>query len=105
MKLFTLIDVLEVSQFQRFFFEKLSFAKSISGYLHKCNFLLYSVFLFSKSNAVLSHQNRVEFYELRGIKKKFNEFNIFHQNFKKKCAMAPTLFSNVLVRKGSRLKH
>ena len=69
MKRFTIIDVLEVSQIQRIFFRKLNFAKLISGHLHKCIFLFYTVFIFSESNAVLSHRTRVEFQDLRGIKK------------------------------------
>ena len=68
-------------------------------------FLFYSIFLFSESNAVLSHRNRVEFQDLRVIKKKSDDFNMFHQNFKPMCAMALMFCSNVLVRKGSRFKH
>ena len=51
------------------------------------HFLFYSIFLFSESNAVLSHRNRAEFQDLRVIKKKCDDFNIFHQNFKPMCAM------------------
>ena len=57
------------------------------------------------SNAVLSHRNRVEFQDLRVIKKKRDDFNIFHQNFKPMCTMVLMFCSNVLVRKGSRFKH
>ena len=67
--------------------------------------LFYSIFLFSESNAVLSHRNRVEFQDLRVIKKKCDDLNIFHQNFKPMCAMSLMLCSNVLVRKGSPFKH
>ena len=84
---------------------KLNFSKLISGDLHKCNFLFYSIFLFSESNAVLSHRNRVEFHYLRVIKKKCDDFNIFHQHFKLMCAMALMFCSNILVRKRSRFKH
>ena len=38
---------------------------------------VYSIFLFSESNAVLSHRNRVKFQVLRMIKKKCDDFNIF----------------------------
>ena len=68
-------------------------------------FLYYSIFLFSASNAVLLHRNRVEFEDLNGIKKKCDDFNIFHQKFKPKSAMALMFCSNVFVRKGSRFKH
>ena len=56
-------------------------------------------------NTELLDRIRVEFQYLRGIKKQFDDFNIFHQNFKQKCPMALMFCSNVLVRKGSRLKH
>ena len=100
MKWFTFIHILEVSKIQRILYEKLNFWKLISGDIHKCNFLFYSIFLFSESNAVLSHRNRVKFQDLREIQKKSDDFNIFHQNFKQMCAC-----SNVLMRKGSRFKH
>ena len=51
-------------------------------------FSFFSIFLFSESNAVLSHRNRVEFQDLRVIKKKCDDFNIFNQNFKPLCVMA-----------------
>ena len=49
------------------FFEKLNFAKLISGHLHKCMFSFYSIFLFSESSVVLSHRNRVGSQDLKGI--------------------------------------
>ena len=96
---------LEVSKIQRILYEKLNFSKLISGDLHKCNFSFYSIFLFSELNAVLSQRNRVEFQDLRVIKKKCDDLNIFHQNFKPMCAMALMSCSNILVRKRSRFKH
>ena len=83
----------------------MNFSKLISGDLHKCNFLFYSIFLFSESNAVLSHRNRVEFQDLRVIEKKCDDFYIFHPNFKPMCAGALMSCSNVLVQKGSWFKH
>ena len=67
-------------------------------------FVLFHI-LVLESNAVLSHRNRVKFQDLRVIKKKCDNFNFFHQNFKPMCAMALMFCSNVLMRKGSRFKH
>ena len=55
----------------------MNFTKLISGHLRKSNFLFYSVFLFSESNAVLSHRHQAEFQDLRRIKNRFNAFNMF----------------------------
>ena len=60
-------------------------------------FLFYSTFLFSASNAVLLHRNRVEVQDLNGNKKKCDDFNIFYQNVMPKCAIALMFCSNVLV--------
>ena len=92
MKLFTFIDILEVSRIQRIFYEKLNFSILISGDLHKCIFLFCSIFLFSESNALLSHRNRVEFQDLRVTKKNVT-ISTFFTKILSRCAQWRSCFA------------